>query len=159
MDPGGGQGEKIPAEVPTPPYAGRHEHTLDDKFRLIVPAEWRGGRYPTELYLFPSAKGCLKAMPSTWLEKKQEQVKHLPLDDPRREAVTDLGSIAQRLAWDGQGRVRVDDEFLDEAGIAWRAGGDRKVVLLGKLDHFEVWAADRQKTAPRRIRNIEEAPQ
>ncbi|MCC6355769.1 MAG: division/cell wall cluster transcriptional repressor MraZ [Verrucomicrobiae bacterium] len=114
-------------------YTDQFEHTLDEKRRLTIPAEWRDDGYEQQLFVIPSQEGCLKVYPNSWMGALQEKIAHLPIGDPGRKKVERVAGIAQKLVWDAQGRVRVKDELLSRVGV------DRTVRLVGALDHFEIW--------------------
>lgn len=114
-------------------YTDQFEHTLDEKRRLTIPAEWRDEGYDKQLFVIPSKDGCLKVYPNSWMAAKQERIVDLPMGDPVRKKIERVAGNAQKLVWDAQGRVRVKDELLERIGV------DRAVRLVGAMDHFEIW--------------------
>ncbi len=132
-------------------YTDHFEHMLDEKRRLTIPAEWRDEGYEKQLFVFPSADGCLKVYPNSWLAARQEKIAELKMGDPLRKQIERVAGTAQKLVWDGQGRVRVKDGLLARAGI------DRAVLMVGALDHFELWDPGRRESVSPVEVNVEEA--
>jgi MraZ protein len=63
--------------------------------------------------------------------------------DVRRKNLEKLASVIQAAEPDQQGRIMIREKFRQHAGLG------RQAVLVGCLDHFEVWDPRRwQKIAP-----------
>lgn len=114
-------------------YTDTFEHAFDAKGRITVPSEWRGESFEGRLFVLPSAETCVKVYPESWLSRLQEQVSQLKQADPVRKRVEDLASIAQSTTWDQQGRVMVKEKLRQGARLK------REAVLVGRLDHFQIW--------------------
>jgi MraZ protein len=53
--------------------------------------------------------------------------------DPQRQRVEALASLAQSATWDQQGRIMVKEKLRDGAQLK------KEAVLVGRLDHFQIW--------------------
>ena len=127
-------------------FTGTYEHAIDNKNRLAIPADIRGqiqraigATEGDAIYLYVTL-GDDRAL-SLYTEDGFEQ-RARELDDSQLDAGDLLAyerllfSLARRVELDRQGRVRLPDNLLKQAGLG------SEVVLLGVKDHLEV--RDRQ---------------
>jgi MraZ protein len=118
---------------------------LDDKGRVSVPVEWRGEAFEKRFLLLPSEEGCLRVYPATFLGRQLEKLsaEGVTSTDARRKSLEKLASVMQAAEPDQQGRIMIREKFRQHAGL------NRQAVLVGRLDHFEIWEPRRwQKVAP-----------
>jgi MraZ protein len=126
-------------------YTDRFEFSLDDKGRVSVPVEWRGEDFEKRFLLLPSEEGCLRVYPATFLGRQLEKLsaEGVTSTDARRKSLEKLASVMQAAEPDQQGRIMIREKFRQHAGL------NRQAVLVGRLDHFEIWEPRRwQKVAP-----------
>jgi MraZ protein len=114
-------------------YTDSFAHAFDAKGRITVPAEWRQPSFEASLFVLPSSDRCLKVYPASWLGRLQEQVSLLKSADPQRKGVEDLATKAQSATFDTQGRIMVKEKLREGAGLK------KDAVLVGRLDHFQIW--------------------
>jgi MraZ protein len=114
-------------------YTDSFGHAFDPKGRITVPAEWRQPWFEASLFVLPSSDKCLKVYPASWLGRLQEQVSRLKAADPMRQGVEVLASKAQSATFDSQGRIMVKEKLREGAGLT------KDAVLVGRLDHFQIW--------------------
>jgi MraZ protein len=114
-------------------YTDTFGHAFDDKGRITVPAEWRQPSFEASLFVLPSSDKCLKVYPASWLGNLQEKVSQLKSADPMRQGVEILASKAQSATFDTQGRIMVKEKLREGAGLK------KDAVLVGRLDHFQIW--------------------
>ncbi len=114
-------------------YTDTFSHAFDIKGRITVPSEWRGDIFESNLFVLPSSDKCLKVYPASWLGRLQEQVSLLKSADPMRQGVELLASKAQSATFDQQGRIMVKEKLREGAGLK------KEAVLIGRLDHFQIW--------------------
>jgi len=114
-------------------YTDSFGHAFDAKGRITVPAEWRQPSFEASLFVLPSSDRCLKVYPASWLGRLQEQVSRLKTADPMRKGVEVLASQAQSATFDTQGRIMVKEKLRVGAGLK------KDAVLVGRLDHFQIW--------------------
>ena len=112
---------------------GEHEHSLDDKNRLTLPAKLRAA-FEDGVVLARELDGCLAAYPRAEWEKLVERITGL---DSLREDVRRMkrhyfaGASPGEL--DRQGRLVVPTTLLEYAGLS------REVTVAGVHDHLEIW--------------------
>ncbi len=126
-------------------YTDRFEFSLDDKGRVSVPVEWRGEAFEKRFLLLHSEEGCLSVYPATFLGRQLEKLsaEGVTSTDARRKSLEKLASVMQAAEPDQQGRIMIREKFRQHAGL------NRQAVLVGRLDHFEIWEPRRwQKVAP-----------
>ncbi|NBR45653.1 MAG: division/cell wall cluster transcriptional repressor MraZ [Verrucomicrobia bacterium] len=126
-------------------YTDRFEFSLDDKGRVSVPAEWRGEAFEKRFLVMPSEEGCLRVYPASFLGRQLEKLsaEGATSTDVRRRSLEKLASVMQSVEPDQQGRVMIREKFRQHAGL------NRQAVLVGRLDHFDIWEPRRwQKVAP-----------
>ena len=114
-------------------YTDTFQHAFDAKGRITVPAEWRQPWFEASLFVLPSSDKCLKVYPASWLGQLQEKVSHLKSADPMRQGVEVLASKAQSASFDSQGRIMVKEKLREGASLK------KEAVLIGRLDHFQIW--------------------
>ena len=114
-------------------YTDSFGHAFDAKGRITVPAEWRQPWFEASLFVLPSSDKCLKVYPASWLGDLQTRVASLKSADPQRQGVELLASKAQSASFDTQGRIMVKEKLREGAGLK------KDAVLVGRLDHFQIW--------------------
>ena len=123
-------------------FLGSTYLNLDVKSRLTIPTKYREDIVSDtegELVLTGDHAGeCLVIYPySIWLETKAA-IKRLPnMDEGVKSIIRTVLGHATKLKMDKQGRLLVAEPLRNFAGI------DKKVVLVGQDDKFELWSEDR----------------
>ncbi len=124
-------------------FSGHTYRTLDAKGRLVLPPEHRDilnlcgddGRC-----MFTMVDGCIRAFP--WAQWVEFESKFKKLVNPSKK-VRDFRRMtiggAEEMILDAQNRVRLSRAHMEYAGIT------KEVVILGILDHFEIWDVDKYK--------------
>ena len=112
---------------------GEHEHTLDDKNRLTLPAKLRGD-FEDGVVVTRGLDGCLHAYPRTAWAQLAERIQALdPLAEDSRRMRRHFFSGAANGELDKQGRMVIPAALLEGAGIT------REVTVAGVFDHLEIW--------------------
>jgi MraZ protein len=75
----------------------------------------------------------VRVYPASWLGRLQQEVSALKSADPHRQKVENLASLAQSATWDQQGRIMVKEKLREGARLK------KEAVLVGRLDHFQIW--------------------
>ena len=71
------------------------------------------------------------------MAQRLQSLRNLSVADIKgRQFARVLGSQSQLAPWDTVGRIRINDNLLEHA----RLSGE--VVLVGVLDHFELWSPE-----------------
>jgi len=120
-------------------FQGETAVTIDDKGRLAIPIAYRElvARTGNRLVVAynPYEAGCLWLYPEAGWEKVRDQVMALPnAKRVHRNLQLKLVGAATPVELDGNGRVLVPASHRNSAGI------DKKAVLLGMGNKFEVWS-------------------
>jgi MraZ protein len=114
-------------------YTDSFGHSFDPKGRITVPAEWRQPSFETSLFILPASEKCVRVYPASWLGRLQETVSQLKSADPLRKGMENLATIVQSASFDTQGRIMVREKLREGAGLK------KDAVLVGRLDHFQIW--------------------
>jgi MraZ protein len=114
-------------------FYGTHEHTIDDKNRLTLPAKFREG-LGGGVVLVPGIDGTVDVYPRKSWEASVERI--TALDSLNREAremkrFVFGGTTVTEL--DKQGRVLVPPDLARHAGLG------KEVAVVGVHDHVEIW--------------------
>jgi MraZ protein len=125
-------------------YTDSFAHGFDAKGRITVPSEWRQPTFEASLFIVPTKEKCVRVYPASWLGELQQKVAHLKDADLQRKGVENLATTAQSATFDTQGRIMVKEKLREGAGLK------KDAMLVGRLDHFEIWDKavwEKQKTA------------
>jgi MraZ protein len=113
---------------------GEHEHTLDEKNRLTLPARFRQA-FAEGIVVTRGMDGCLFAYtPGDWTALVQGRLATLdPLSKEGRRMQRFFYAGAVEAELDKQGRVGIPGALLEHAKLG------RDVVVAGVHDHLEIW--------------------
>ena len=121
-------------------FQGETAITIDDKGRLAIPTSYRdlvareGGNRLVITYN-PFESGSLYLYPQPVWEKLRDQVNALPRTrSVSRNLQLKLVGAASFVEPDGSGRISIPASHRNAVGI------DKKAVLLGMGDKFELWS-------------------
>jgi MraZ protein len=116
---------------------GEHDHSLDDKNRLTLPAKLRES-LGDGVVVTHGMDGCLYAYATEDWQRLAERIQALdPLSRESRVMQRHFFAGAVRAELDKQGRMVLPASLLEAAGI------EREVTVAGVFDHLEIW--DRAK--------------
>ena len=116
---------------------GEHEHSLDDKNRLTLPAKLRAA-FEDGVVVTRGLDGCLFAYPRVEWEGMVTRLRSLdPLAEASRRLQRHFFAGAAQGELDRQGRLVLPPTLIEHAGLG------REVTVAGVYDHLEIW--DRTK--------------
>jgi MraZ protein len=116
---------------------GEHEHTLDDKNRLTLPAKLRE-QLGDRVVVTAGLDGCLDAYAHEEWDAQVRRIRDLDsLSRESRMMQRFFFASAVTAELDKQGRMVLPASLLKSAGI------EREVTVAGVYDHLEIW--DRAK--------------
>jgi MraZ protein len=116
---------------------GEHEHSLDDKNRLTLPAKLRAA-FEDGVVVSRGLDGCLYAYPrAEWERLAQRLAERDDLGEDARSMRRYFFSGASQGELDRQGRLVLSPPQIAHAGL------EREVTITGVHDHLEIW--DRTK--------------
>ena len=116
--------------------AGKYEHTIDAKGRIIVPSKIREGLGDSFIVTL-GLDGCLYIFSDDGWDKFTEQLEKLPGTKEIRQTKRYFMANAAQCDIDKQGRTLVPAALREKAGI------DKEVVLVGMIDKVELWSKER----------------
>ena len=112
---------------------GTHDHTLDDKSRLTLPAKFRRA-FEGGVVVTRGLDSCLVAYPrDDWAQSLSRIADLDSLSGEARslQRVTYANAVESEL--DKQGRIVIPSALKEYAAL------DRDVVVAGVNDHLEIW--------------------
>jgi MraZ protein len=114
-------------------FLGEHEHTLDEKGRLTLPAKLRDS-FSEGLVLTRGMDGCIYAYAKAdWAELASRLAGLDLLSRDDRMIQRHFFSGAAEAVPDKQGRVMIPAQLAAHAKL------EREVVVAGVHDHLEIW--------------------
>lgn len=112
---------------------GRYDHSLDPKNRLILPRSFRGA-LEDGVVLTAGLEEFVYVFPVAAFAALAEKVGRLPLlDAGGRDFTRVFISNAREEQADAQGRVPIAASLRQYAGL------EREVVVVGQINHVELW--------------------
>jgi MraZ protein len=130
-------------------FTGEFEHKVDPKGRLFVPRrildgvsrEEEGGKFIVTLGL----DGCLYLFTRTGFEAHLRGMRKAAFGKKEYRAVMrGIGALSSEQALDSQGRLLLPEDLRKRIGLKDQA------VVVGAIDHVEIWEANqyREHAAP-----------
>jgi MraZ protein len=114
-------------------FYGTHEHSIDDKHRLTLPAKFRE-RLGAEVVLLRGIERTIDVYPKDTREASLERITDLdPLTREGREMRRFVYSGVTVSEVDKQGRVLVPPDLARHASV------EKDVAVVGLRDHIEIW--------------------
>jgi MraZ protein len=121
-------------------FRGRHEHTIDPKGRVSIPAKFRevlGKKYDERLVI-TNFDGCLVAYPhEEWILLEEKASSLSMVKKETRAFMRFFYSSAIECILDKQGRILIPQTLREYADL------DKEVVLVGQLRKIEIWSKKR----------------
>ena len=113
---------------------GEHDHTLDEKNRLTLPAKFRQA-FAGGVVLTRGLDTCVEAYPvGDWQQLVQSRLAGLnSLSHETRVLERFYYTGAVEAKPDKQGRVMLPSALIEHAGLG------REVVVVGMRDRLEIW--------------------
>ncbi len=124
-------------------FLGSYTHTVDHKGRVNVPVKFRKHIRTDEddtLIITRGLDGCLFVYPIDEWEQIDTRLRELPVTRQNtRIFIRMLSSEAVAVSMDKQGRMALPRQLIERAGI------ESEVLIVGTLDHFEIWSPGEYK--------------
>lgn len=115
-------------------FIGEHQHSLDEKGRLIIPSKFRDDLG----YEFVMTKGldnCLFVYPKKEWQILEEKLKSLPLTNKDARAfIRFFFAGASECILDKQGRVLIPSNLREHSRL------EKDAVVIGVSTRLEVWS-------------------
>ena len=114
-------------------FMGEYYHTVDAKGRIIVPSKFRD-KLGESFVVTKGLDRCLQVYAMEDWEKLQEKLALMPtLTEEARALRRLIVGSADEVEADKQGRVLIAAPLRSYAAI------DKEAVLIGNIDHIEIW--------------------
>src|SRR4051794_17397416 len=121
-----------------PVFIGKHDRSLDDKGRLVLPTSYRRPFEDAGGGVLAPWDRCLGLWPQDMfgdvMLKLQSKVEE---GEAEADVARLFQSAASEVQLDGQGRFVVPAEHREHAGI------DREIKVIGHNNRVEIWDASR----------------
>ena len=119
-------------------FRGHFDYSLDAKKRLNVPPKFRAS-FSVGVVLAKALEPCVAIWTPDGFEHWTESfLSRLgPLSPERRKLTRFFAGSSFDAELDSAGRVTLNQALLDHASIS------KEVVVVGNLDHLEVWDRDK----------------
>ena len=120
-------------------FFGLYQHTLDDKGRLILPAEFRKA-LEDGAYVGPAPGGCLVIYNEERFDEVSADITQAAKEGGTEESVNAARrffSSVQQVTPDKQGRILIAPRLRAAAQL------ERDVIVTGQQNRIELWAPER----------------
>jgi MraZ protein len=121
-------------------FAGSYDHTVDDKGRINVPADFRNQLPASGEYFFyvtVGQEGCLYVFPPEIFEAMSSEMEKdtgsFLVPNSNKAMYTRIMAMSQQCHCDAQGRLLVPKTHLETAKI------NGKVKIVGLKDKMQLW--------------------
>ncbi len=114
-------------------FVGKYDYQMDDRNRIPIPPAYRAA-FKDGVYVAQGTGSFLLLLTEEGLEKAAEVVEAFPQESDYGENVRrDLFANAFFVTPDGQGRILLDRELVEHAGLK------KEVKVVGTGRRMEVW--------------------
>ena len=116
-------------------FVGQFQHTLDAKGRLILPARFRS-EFERGGHLSPNSEGCVALWtPGEFARQSEERLAQARGGGAaERQQARYWAANSSDVEFDRQGRFALPPSIREYAQL------DGEVLIVGALDHVELWA-------------------
>ena len=124
-------------------FAGEFFHSIDEKNRITIPADWRRPE-PQDFIILPEpGRPVLLVMSREEFADTSKRVETEPTLSARDRRIfsRQLHARAKQAASDRQGRLVLPEDFCKELGLKG------EVALVGGRGRFEIWNLQQWKRA------------
>lgn len=115
-------------------YQGTYNRNLDAKKRLQVPSKLVGGTIPAKFYMLRGFDGCIAVYDETGYNALMETLEPKLYQGPSQyKYIRKVMESVNELDVDSHGRITLGEAIAKQYKI-----GDT-VLILGMINHFEIW--------------------
>ena len=122
-------------------YIGTHDHSLDARNRVSVPASWRvAGDEGNYYFAYAHPEGCIAVLPPVMQDELMQKAKTILQSDLQGQALLrKIFGNGFQFGCDKQGRILLPEALIKHAGI------QKGVYLVGLGRNFQIWSDTRFK--------------
>lgn len=134
-------------------FRGRFEYTIDDKGRVKIPPKFKEilGSRQIGILVMTLFDECIYVYPQDVWEELEKKAVNLPLTNKSaRRFKRMFFSSAQDVNIDRQGRVLIPSVLREDTAI------EKEAVILGNLDHIEIWSKSKWEEEFAALRSSED---
>src|SRR3954453_16814720 len=114
-------------------FFGTYTPGLDEKGRLVLPAEFRG-QLAGGLMVPRGQERCLYVWPQAEIERITERLREAPVSNKAtRDYVRMFSSASSEETPDKQGRITIPPKLREYASLT------KDVVVIGAMNRLEIW--------------------
>jgi MraZ protein len=130
-------------------FLGRYEHTIDEKGRITIPAEYREA-LGESVYVTQGFDGNLQAFPTDLFEQMSDRVRSISfLASNSRLLRRLLFSNAKQIKFDNAGRILIPGFLRETANL------EETALVVGMGEYFELWAPESWQTQQVSLNDID----
>ena len=119
-------------------FIGKYLYSVDEKGRVNLPSKFRKMTKGKMYVLSRGLENCLFVFPkSRWSQYVKSFMPMTFAKKADRDFFRLLGFNTESVLLDDQGRVKIREDFMEYAGLK------KEVLLIGVMDHIEIWDPDR----------------
>ena len=120
-------------------FLGEYEYTVDAQRRIAIPkAWWNTAPNGNHFYLLPGRGQSLQLVPGPAFQELLQKLRRVSFADGQAAvALATIGSMAQEIRCDRQGRMSLSQKLMDHAGIV------DKALMLGAVTTIQIWEPGR----------------
>ena len=121
-------------------FENSYVHSLDQKNRVFVPAEYRN-ELGTEFVVCtpPGSKNCIVVYPTCEWDKYFENLRQVCSGSDLALVERIANSTKKRTVADKQGRITLSQDFCEKAGL------QKEALIMGVGNRVEIWNPDTWK--------------
>ncbi len=116
-------------------FAGKFNHSIDNKGRIIVPSKFREALGDT-FVVTRGVDDCLNMYSNEEWEKFLNSLTALPSNKEGRQLIRHFMAGAAECEIDKQGRVLIPADLRAKAGL------EKDVIFVGVLNKIEIWSKE-----------------
>ena len=118
-------------------FRGSYEHAIDHKGRISIPARFRrqlSGDAEETFVILRGLESCIALYPSDEFRRLDERLRGRSFSDENNRRYQRMMLFDSRdETLDAQGRIALPPRLIAHAKL------DKDVLIVGLLDHLEVW--------------------
>lgn len=115
-------------------FYGSYEHCLDDKNRLVIPSKMRCF-VSSKLFILKGFDGCLSLYTENNFNAYLAKLSSFPFESKLSRDLQRIAlSTVFELEVDKVSRIQIPTALVNKYGVT------KEVVIVGMLDHIEIWS-------------------
>lgn len=116
-------------------FLGEREHAVDSQRRIALSRKWRGEDDSlNRFFILPGRSRSLQLVPASIFNELMQKLRKVSFADAQAAvALAGIGSMAQEVTCDKQGRISINAKLLEHAGITDSA------LLIGAVTTIQIW--------------------